>query len=84
MIFKWLTSLIGDSDEKKLRALKPLIAKINAFEAAMQALSNDDLRAKTAEFKTRLAKGQTLDDLLPEAFALVREASVRTIGLVPS
>lgn len=81
MIFKWLTNLIGDSDEKKLKALDPIIDHINGLEPEMQKLSDEELRGKTAVLKKRLSAGENLDDLLPEAFAAVREASVRTIGL---
>jgi len=81
MILKWLSGLIGDSDEKKLKALAPIVSQINSLEPEMQKLSDEDLRAKTAEFRKRLAAGKSLDDILPEAFAAVREASVRTTGL---
>jgi len=81
MALRWLLNLLSDTDEKKIKALSPLIATINSLEPAMKALSDEELRAKTAEFKQRLSKGAKLDDLLPEAFAAVREASVRTTGL---
>ncbi len=73
--------LLGTSPEAKLKKLTPVVAKINALEPAMQALSDAEMRAKTQEFKARLEQGETLDDLLPEAFALVREAAVRTVGM---
>jgi len=76
-----LTRLFGDSDARTVRRMQPLVDAVNALEGQYAALSDDDLRGKTAEFKERLASGETLDDLLPEAFALVREASKRTIGL---
>ncbi len=81
MIFKWLFNLIGESDDKKLKSLNPLVEAINKFEPQMQKLSDEELRAKTSEFKKLLADGKTLDDILPETFAAVREASVRTTGL---
>ncbi|MFH1361646.1 MAG: preprotein translocase subunit SecA, partial [bacterium] len=81
MVFKWLFSLIGDSDEKKLKELAPLVTQINELESAMKKLSDEELRAKTLGFKKQLKDGKTLDDILPEAFAAVREASVRTTGL---
>ena len=81
MIFKWLFGLIGESDEKKLKKLGPVVARINQLEAEMQKLSDEELRAKTGAFKKRLVEGESLDDILPEAFAAVREASVRTTGL---
>ncbi len=71
----------GTRNERLIKKLQPTVDKINSFEPEMQALTNEALRAKTDEFKTRLAAGETVDDLLPEAFAAVREASVRTIGL---
>ncbi|MBI5399332.1 preprotein translocase subunit SecA [Candidatus Saganbacteria bacterium] len=81
MIFKWLAGLIGDSDQKKLAGWQPLVEKINSLEPEFQALSDEELRDRTRIFRERLANGETLDDLLPEAFAAVREASVRTTGL---
>ena len=71
----------GSSNDRKVKALSARAPKINAFEARFQALSDAELRAKTDEFRQRLAGGATLDDLLEEAFAVVREASVRTLGL---
>src|SRR3989339_97875 len=80
-MLKWLFNLIGDSDEKKLKKLVPLLTQINFYEASVKPLSDEQLCAKTDEFKKLLAKGETLDDILPQAFACVREASERTIGL---
>jgi preprotein translocase subunit SecA len=71
---------IFDSNEAELRRLRKVVEKINALEAGTKALSDDALRARTAEFRERLAKGETLDDILPEAFATVREAARRTLG----
>src|SRR5467141_1835305 len=71
---------IFDSNEAELRRLKKVVAKINALEAGTKALSDDALRARTAEFRERLAKGETLDEILPEAFAAVREAARRRLG----
>ncbi len=76
----WLGKLF-DSNEKEINRLRPLVKEINALEPEFQKLSDDELKAKTAEFKERLSKGETLDDLLPEAFAAVREAARRTIGM---
>jgi len=78
-----LTKVIGDSNERELRRLQPLVEAINRLEPDMQALTDAELRAKTDEFRRRLADGETLDDLLIEAFAVVREAARRTIGLRP-
>ena len=69
-----------DSNEGELRRLKKVVQKINVLEASTQALSGDALRARTAEFRERIAKGETLDDILPEAFAAVREAARRTLS----
>ncbi|MFA5064555.1 MAG: preprotein translocase subunit SecA [Dehalococcoidia bacterium] len=76
----WLGKLF-DSNEKEISHLKPLVKQINDLEPQFQDLSDEDLRDKTAQFKQRLADGETMDNLLPEAFAAVREASRRTIGL---
>lgn len=73
-------SLFGDSNSKFLKDVQPLVVRINALEADFKTLSNEALLAKTTEFKTRLADGATLDDILPEAFAAVREAAQRTLG----
>ncbi|MCX7589068.1 preprotein translocase subunit SecA [Phenylobacterium sp. 58.2.17] len=70
----------GSSNDRKVKGLNSRIAKINALEPKMQALSDAELRGKTQEFKDRLAKGETLDQLLEEAFAVVREASRRVLG----
>jgi preprotein translocase subunit SecA len=76
---KWLSGLL-DSNEKELRRLQSAIQKINELEPEFERLSNDELRTKTAEFKQRYQAGETLDELLPEAFAAVREAAKRTLG----
>ncbi|MCX5993420.1 MAG: preprotein translocase subunit SecA, partial [Chloroflexi bacterium] len=76
----WLGKLF-DSNEKEINRLKPIVAQINDLETDFQKLSDEDLKVKTIEFQERLAGGETLDDVLPEAFAAVREASRRTIGL---
>ena len=73
--------LFGSSNERKVKTLTARVAKINAYEAEYAALSDEALKAKTAEFKARLEKGQTLDDILNEAFAVVREASKRVLGM---
>jgi preprotein translocase subunit SecA len=76
-----LKNLLGDPNKRKLKKYQPDIVEVNLLEEEMQALSDEDLRAKTDEFKARYQKGETLDDLLPEAFAVVREASRRVLGL---
>jgi preprotein translocase subunit SecA len=75
-----LQNLFGDPNKKALKAYGPVVEKVNSFEPAISALSDDALKAKTTQFRDRLAKGETLDALLPEAFAVVREASKRTLG----
>ncbi len=72
--------LFGDEGTKALKRAEPIVAQVNALEEGMKALSNDALKAKTTEFKKRLTEGATLDELAPEAFAAVREASRRTLG----
>ncbi len=81
-MFKGIVNkIIGDPNAKEVKRLHPIIEAINDLEPEMQALSDEALRAKTDEFRQRLAGGEDLDDLLPEAFAVVREASRRTTGL---
>ena len=76
-----LEKIFGTHSEKELKKIYPIVDKIEALDESMQALSDDELKAKTAEFKERLANGETLDDLLVEAFAVVREASARVLGM---
>ena len=76
--------VFGTPNDRKIKATLPLVDKINALEPEFQALSDEGIKAKTQEFKDRVAAGESLDDLLPEAFANAREASVRTLGLRPS
>jgi len=75
-----LAKIFGDANEKFLKKLQPTVEKINELEPKFEKFSNEELKEKTAEFKERLKKGQTLEDLLPEAFVCVREASKRTLG----
>jgi preprotein translocase subunit SecA len=74
------SKLFGSSNERKLKKCWPVVPKINALEPEVEKLSDADLRARTEAFRARLAKGETLDDFLPEAFATVREAAKRTLG----
>src|SRR5690242_3052717 len=76
-----LTSVFGSRNERVLKQLSKIVARINTLEPEMQRLNDGGLRAKTAEFKQRIANGESLDRILPEAFAVVREASRRVIGL---
>src|SRR5579884_2144907 len=76
-----LKKLVGDPNEKLMKRLQPTIDAVNDLEPQYEALSDSELRDLTDQFRARLADGEALDDLLPEAFAAVREASKRTIGL---
>src|SRR5262245_44254452 len=80
-MFKFLSKIFGTRNQRLIKRMSKLVEKINRFEPAFQQLSDAELQAKTAEFKQRLQNGESLDSILPEAFAAVREASVRTIGL---
>src|SRR3989338_3918238 len=81
MIKLILQKIFGSSNERFLKKFSPLIQEINDFEPEISSLKDQELQKKTTEFKERLSQGETLDDLLPEAFAVVREASKRAIGL---
>lgn len=72
-----------ENDKKDLKRLEHLANKVEALKEQTEKLSDDELQAKTEEFKTRVKNGETLDDLLPEAFAVVREAAKRVLGLFP-
>ncbi|WP_103102880.1 preprotein translocase subunit SecA [Pseudomonas sp. LFM046] len=76
-----LKKLFGSKNEREVKRMAKVVQAVNAFEEQMVALSDDQLRAKTEEFKARLAKGETLDQLLPEAFAVAREAGKRVMGM---
>lgn len=76
-----LEKIFGDLNEKEVKKLSKIVDKIEAYDEAMAALSDDELREKTQEFKDRLAGGETLDDILPEAFAVCREGAVRSLGM---
>ncbi len=79
-MLKLVQKLFGSSNERLVKAMQPRVERINELEAEFEKLSDDEIRAKTDEFRERLKKGETLDDLLPEAFANVREAAKRTLG----
>lgn len=74
-------SIFGSVNKKELKKIEPIIKKIESYDKSMQQLSDDELKHKTVEFKERLKNGETLDDILPEAFAVVREASYRVLGM---
>ncbi|MFA5889068.1 MAG: preprotein translocase subunit SecA [Candidatus Paceibacterota bacterium] len=76
----FLEKIFGTESSKALKGIQPIVLKINALESAISALSDEELKAKTAEFKNRLVEGETLDEILPEAFAVVREVTKRTLG----
>ena len=79
-MFKFLSGLL-DLNKREIERLSKAVEKINALESKTKKLKDKDFKEKTLEFKKRIEKGESLEDLLPEAFALVREASSRTLGL---
>lgn len=81
MLLKLLTKVFGSRNERVLKSMRKRVEKINALEPAMEALTDDELKAKTTEFKQKIASGTQLDDILEEAFAVVREASKRVFGM---
>ena len=81
MITNLLTRIVGSSNDRTLKKLRKIVKQINAMEPTFESLSDADLKAKTVEFRTRIEQGETLDQLLPEAFATVREASKRVFGM---
>ena len=81
MFGKVIKGIFGSQNERTLKKMAPLVEQINQLEPDFQGLSDEALRMKTDEFKKRLQEGESLDDLLPEAFATVRETSVRTLGM---
>ena len=83
MVVGVLKKIFGSQNERNLKKIAPIVDEINSFEPEIRKLSDAGLRGKTAEFKQRLENGEELDDLLPEAFAVVREASARALGMRP-
>lgn len=81
MLSKIIGSVIGTKNERELKRMRKVVAKINAHEPTISALSDDELRQKTFDFKNRYKQGESLDDILPEAFAVCREASKRVNGM---
>ena len=77
------TKIFGTRSQREIKQIQPLVDKILAMEGEYAALSEEELKGKTAQFKDRLSKGETLDDLLPEAFAAIREAAWRVLGMKP-
>ncbi len=80
MIGSLIKKIVGSKNERELKRIQPLIERINQVEAKVSPLNDDQLRAKTFEFKERIERGESLDEILPEAFAVVREAAKRTLG----
>ena len=83
MLNRLLTSIFGSRNDRFVKQLGGIVKKINALEPQMQALSDAELQAKTPELKARVANGESLDKVLPEAFAVCREASNRVLGMRP-
>ena len=81
MLISTVKKIFGTRNDRELKRMRKVVARINALEEAMQALDDAALRAKTDEFRSRLSEGEKLDQLLPEAFAVVREAGVRALGM---
>ena len=81
MAFSFLQKIFGSRNDRVLKKYRKVVGQINAFEEAVQALSDEELKAKTYEFKQRLENNETLEQIMPEAFAVVREASTRVLGL---
>ena len=80
-MFGFIKKFLGDNNESEIRRMRGIVSKINALEPKMQQLSDGSLYGKTDEFKDRIANGESLDSILPEAFATVREASRRVLGM---
>ena len=78
-----ITKMFGTRSQREIKKLQPTVDKILALEETYKALPEEALKGKTAEFRERLAQGETLDDLLPEAFAAIREAADRVLGMRP-
>ena len=76
-----MEKIFGDLNAKEVKKVEKIVDVIESYDAQMQELSDEELRAKTDEFKGRLAEGETLDDILPEAFAVCREAAWRSLGM---
>src|SRR5215470_10761645 len=81
MLDTLLAKVVGTQNERELKRLRPLVAQVNALEPSIQPLSDEKLRGKTIEFRQRVENGETLDELMPEAFAVVREAGRRVLSM---
>ena len=78
---KLIEKIFGTYSDRALKKIMPLVEEINEFEKKIEVLTDDELKMKTTEFRARMEKGETLDDILPEAFAVCREAAWRTLGM---
>jgi len=76
-----LKKIVGTKNDRELKRIRPIVARINEFEPSIHRLTDSDLKGKTALFKERIANGEPLNDILPEVFAVVREASQRVLGM---
>lgn len=83
MIRSTVKKMFGSKNDRELKLLQPMVDRIDSLESQFETLTDEELTAKTDEFKMRFAAGETLDDLLPEAFAVVREGSKRVLGMRP-
>ena len=81
MLENLLAKVFGTENDRFLKRILPIVDLVNSFESAVKALSDIELKEKTVSFRERLTKGEALDDLLPEAFAVVREAGLRTLNM---
>ena len=81
MIGSIAKSIFGSKNERELKRIAPIVDRINQLEPEIKTLSDEQLHAKTAEFRERVSRGESLEQVLPEAFAAVREASVRVLGM---
>src|SRR4051794_41439770 len=81
MLDTLLAKVVGTQNERELKRLRPIVAQVNALEPSVRSLTGEQLRGKTTQFRERFAAGETLDDLLPEAFAVVREAGRRVLNM---
>ncbi len=80
MISRIIAKIVGTNNERQIKRMQPIVEKVNSLEPSIQALSDEQLAQKTIDFKAQFAQGKSLDDILPEAFAVVREAGYRTLG----
>lgn len=81
MLGKMIGSVLGTKNDRELKRMRKLVAKINSLESSITPLTDEQLKQKTLEFKQRIEAGKTLDDILPEAFAVCREAAARVLGM---